>query len=586
MPNITILEKDLSIFNVLSDNDNIVYIPGFAITGTTEAPTLISSYKEFLEKYGENPPETYYASSVSNATDRMCTGWEFATQILAKGFRVLFQRLAPVIDSTKLLKAQTSIIDDSDETKTYKFGFREIYGGTFGNNLIISFVLNNAKSKLFLRVTNSKSGKILENLEICNVTVDSGTIKLKDGTTDIFSEPFANGIVSAVDSSNYIEFIIGTDYITNIADIKQYVAKEGNYIVSTFINPTGVTSNTRCSFTLGKTTTGFTTVEGRDYTWNDAIVEISTEGSTAFGDNIKAKLNIISDTLLYDVKFVTLGEISIDGSTIETADGENLYNVVTGFCATRGDCVAILNPGYGENASNVSNNFNSLSGTATSYASVFAPWCLYGLYNSNVRWCPPALVFLSALADSVARNNPVYLPPAGINRALISGIVKTEYPVGSTILNDWQNKDKPNNINPIMYLNNYGYAIFGQRTLYDVSEQVVGIRSALQELGVRLTVIELKKKIKEVATKLLFEYNNIHTWNEFKSGMYPLFQTMLNDGAIQEYEIIMDSSTVSPDDIDNNTIYGRIRVIPGRAVEDFVISFELYRSGVNFANEE
>jgi len=366
-------------------------------------------------------------------------------------------------------------------------------------------------------------------------------------------------------------------------------------------------------------------VFGKDYTVNDAITQlprytytedstthelIKSEETTTFDASANIKflcdtlvygLNIISDIILYDVKFVTNGAIPIgasadkDGGPISTGlvptipdeNGVSYNQIVANFCKTRGECLAVLNPGIGEtDPQGVPDSFLDVAGVPASYTAAYAPWCVMTLFNGYQKWCPPSLIFLDALAESVLAGNPVYLPPAGVNRASLPKVVEPEYKIGSTILNDWQDKNQLRNINPIMNLNTYGYVIFGQRTLYDVSDAVTSYRSALQELGVRLVTIELKKKIRQVATGLIFQYNNIHTWNEFKAGLKPLMEKMLCEGALQRYQIIMDETTTSTDDIDDNIIRGTVKIVPGRAAEDFIISFELYRSNVTFDDEE
>lgn len=666
MPSVVINEKDYSIFNIYANNDNIVWIPGFAITGPYDEPVLLNSPLDLINTFGDTAPATQYASGATSATYRMATGYEFASQMLNKGFRVLFQRIAPytvvdgalVLDTTKLKSAGIEIADTNfvaSGTTPTKFKIVARDGGTYGNRLNVVFTMNVNQNKLYLKVTDTTTNTVLEYKEICSAKFKSGT-----NTVDpSYILGFAKGFVSAIDSSDYITLESGTGYVSDVTSINNYikthisgttgtftqnddgtlsysdndlsnanlqgVTADGNTINlfdAVLINPQSIAptattvTNVRSSLNIskgivkGKTfvntekinvwDSDSSTVKtedkivatdvivGKDFTYNEAVDESYI---TTFADTLKVKLDIISDTILYDVKFITLGGIAVPSSltTSATFGSQKLYSILAGFCATRGDCVAILEPNYGENAGQVQEIFNSansgIGGTSASYASAFAPWGAYNLYNGNTVWSAPSMIFLSALADSVSSGNPVYLPPAGVNRASLPDLVTTEYRIGSTILNMWQNKDRPDNINPIMGLNNYGYVIFGQRTLYDVSDTVVGMRSALQELGVRLAVIELKKKIKQVATGLLFEYNNIHTWNEFKAGMYPMLTTMVNNGAVQAYQIIMDGTSTTPDDIDNNIIRGTIRIVPGRAVEDFIITFELYRSGVTFTND-
>ena len=714
MPSVVINEKDYSVFNIYTNNDNIVWIPGFAITGPYDEPVLLNSPLDLINTFGDVAPATQYASGATSATYKLATGYEFASQMLNKGFRVLFQRIAPyklaedydttgsyttgdevyyngkyykcketespitgawdsskwtetteptgttlIVDETKLKSAGITISDinfknSGDSEKKFKIKSRDL--GTYGNRINVVFTMNVNQNRLYLKVIDVNTDTVLEYKEICSAKFKTGT----NAIDPTYILGFAKGFIGAIDSSDYVELESGSGYLSDVTSINNYITTHISGITGTFtqnddgtltysgndlsnanlqgvtsssstvnlfdavlvnpnsVAPTGTTVqnirrilNISEGIIIGKKITDTEKINvwddeavnpvvptdkvvvtdvtvGKDFTYNEAV---SDDYIKTLADTIAVKLELASDTILYDVKFVTLGNIAVP-SSLETHlsfGGTTIYSTLAGFCARRGDCVALLEPDYGTEAREVQPKFSSpeskIGGVSASYASAFAPWGAYNLYNGNTVWSAPSMIFLSALADSVGKGNPVYLPPAGVNRASLPDLVTTEYRIGSTILNMWQNKDRPDNINPIMNLNNYGYVIFGQRTLYDVSDTVVGMRSALQELGVRLAVIELKKKIKQVATGLLFEYNNIHTWNEFKAGIYPMLNAMVTNGAVQAYQVVMDGTTTTPDDIDNNVIRGIIRIVPGRAVEDFIITFELYRSGVTFTND-
>jgi len=719
MPRVIINEKDLSVFNIYLDNDNIVWIPGFSITGPYEAPRLLNSHSDLASIFGDRPPAESYPTSATINTYKLCTGWDFAAQMLRKGFRVLFQRIVPYkyddvnheltydVDDEKLVSSASEITQNTLETTTtytyteveaggepvegtqyytadtehpgqyneveipanpipsdpkyytrsestvttpvadFVIGFKEKYGGTFGNRLAIIFTVNVNVNKLYYKLIDTRTLEVLEYVEICEAKFNSTT-----GIDAKYLLKFAKGFCEAIGSSKYIELETGEKNLSDVASFNAYIintltsttgtfendsaetgeikyirnpeldpsvpddisisAEHPNYLIDeVLVNPkygtgTGVLTKTavRSNIVLGddKVTTGegnevilpetenenvvVAGVMGKDYTINDALdTTTDPDAFVILADTITRGLDNIKDKILFDVKYVTLGNIYTTSYLINS-NGTSVYNACADLCAFRGDCVAILNPDYRKESVNVKQDFKSIGGKPSSYASVFAPWAVMSIYNGDRQWCSPAMVFLTALAESVENGNPVYLPPAGVNRASLPDVYKTEYMIGSTLLDTWQNRDVPTNINPVMFLNNYGYVIFGQRTLYDTSDQLVGTRSALQELGVRLVVLECKKEIRRVAIGLLFEYNNVHTWNEFKAGLRPMFSEMLDNGALQEYQIIMDETTNDADDIDNNTLRGVIKIVPGRAVEDVIISFELYRSGVTFADEE
>jgi phage tail sheath protein FI len=197
---------------------------------------------------------------------------------------------------------------------------------------------------------------------------------------------------------------------------------------------------------------------------------------------------------------------------------------------------------------------------------------------------PPSFVFLVTLARYISSGGKLWFVPAGIKRASVSDATAAEYIIGGTTLDKWQNNN-PQYINPIMPIRSYGFVIFGQRTLYKNVEGATSKRSALQELGVRITANEIKRYIKSICTLLTFDGNNVHTWNEFNGQLDPLLSQMKADGGINDYQILMDSNTTSAQNIADNVIHGIVRISVARAAEDFEIDFELNDSSVVYIEE-
>jgi hypothetical protein len=135
-----------------------------------------------------------------------------------------------------------------------------------------------------------------------------------------------------------------------------------------------------------------------------------------------------------------------------------------------------------------------------------------------------------------------------------------------------------------MKIHNYGYVIFGQRTLYAsvggavANEEV----SALQELSVRLVANEIKRNIYNISMYLSFDQNNLHTWNAFRARLEPELDKMKINNGITDYKVVM----VDPINTDSRAIHGLVKVSITHAAEDFVIDFQLEQSSVVFNEEE
>jgi hypothetical protein len=53
---------------------------------------------------------------------------------------------------------------------------------------------------------------------------------------------------------------------------------------------------------------------------------------------------------------------------------------------------------------------------------------------------------------------------------------------------------------------------------------------------------------------------------------------------IDDFRLILDESTTTPDLIDRNIIYAKVLIKPTRTAEFFAIDFSIARSGASFAD--
>lgn len=506
MPSINIKEVDYTVVSSSENNtDNIVFIPGPAITGPANEPTLCNSYNEFVTKFGPAPV-------VQNNTG---TAWDMAANLLVRGFSVLYERIVPSSGVAQASANLTGILvgEEEAESEVTIGTVKEIYGGTFGNDL--SYRIVKTSNAVYFRVYTGDSHRQLENVWLYNVGATEAADK----------EAFINAIGSKL-TTQYVE--------VTLTDPAVAFSKVNYNSASSFVPLAGGTDAP------------------------DSAIKALVPG-------VYAEL---VDKYLYDVKFITSGTYT---DPANTTNGINVAMIA--LAQARGDCIAFVDVPFGTASSNV---YSYYSGS-TSYAAAYAPWALINLETGNAKWMPPSFIFLYTLARSIASGNKIWDVPAGVNRATVSEIVKPEYEIGAGILNTWQN-DSGICINPIMKIRQYGYVIYGQRTLMNNG----GIQSVLQEVGIRIIANEIKKLIANAAVSLTFERNTVHTWNAFNAKIDPTLAEMKNYGGIVDYKVIMDATTTYPMDVSENKIKGVVKVSIARAAEDFEIGFELHDSSVTF----
>jgi len=216
----------------------------------------------------------------------------------------------------------------------------------------------------------------------------------------------------------------------------------------------------------------------------------------------------------------------------------------------------------------ISNTISDFSarGLNTSFAAAYFPdVTVQSPDSANTVSVPPSAAVFSAYA-----KNDTYAPwyaPAGTTRGAIPAIdLASPLSETSAELGNLYDAD----INPIVRLNAGGQTVvWGQKTLLQTA-------SSLDRVNVRRLLIDLRRKVRAVANSLLFEPNTQATLARFNSLVNPIMQDAQSRFGVTRYKVVIDTSTTTQADIDNNTIRGKIFLQPVRTAEfisiDFVVS--------------
>ena len=218
-----------------------------------------------------------------------------------------------------------------------------------------------------------------------------------------------------------------------------------------------------------------------------------------------------------------------------------------------------------------SRNLNS------SYGCAYYPWLrARDTINGAFIWVPPSVAAIGTFSSS-QRKTQVWFAPAGFNRGGL-----TEGSAGIPVVDvahQLRRKDRDDlyasNVNPIAKFPNEGIVIFGQKTL-----QVTP--SALDRINVRRLMIFVKKRISQIASRLLFDPNVQQTWLRFKGQVDPFLANVKTNFGLSDYKVILDDTTTTPDLVDQNIMYAKIFLKPTRAIEYIAIDFNITRTGASF----
>jgi hypothetical protein len=187
---------------------------------------------------------------------------------------------------------------------------------------------------------------------------------------------------------------------------------------------------------------------------------------------------------------------------------------------------------------------------------------------------PASVGVLGALAYTDRTAQP-FFAPAGLTRGGLSQFGIKDV----TDRLEFKDRDRlyEARINPIGYFTREGVVVFGQKTLQ-------ARPSALDRVNVRRLLIKAKKEIMAVARNLVFEPNNTNTWGSFVRQVNPILEGYRRAQGIERFRVVMDSTTTTPQLIDQNAIYGKIFLQPTKTAEFIAVDFIVSNAGVSFGS--
>jgi hypothetical protein len=456
MAKITISEKDISKIPSNEVGNDVVYVPGYAVTGPANTPTLCRTLSEFQKIFGINPylfekTETYndvfapytgnsgannvsnnYLTRLSTGDYNFClknsveTSYVYAVELLSKGMPIIFER---VVDDS-LLKAHADLVD-STGNKILRVVAK--YPGRYGQS--ISYILEKDSANYKLTITQDSSFKNSNENDV---------IYLSKPSTEPYTislDPYSSNYFENV---NYgmVDIIKGENFNQNSTLVESSKTEDG-LIVETYL-----------------TNTFSDTV---DFSLN-----------TFYGKLESSVYSKLEDKNEYAIKYLTSGGYPnyFESSKLNTGK-ESISKTMAQVATKRSDCIAILDYIKNDNDVNLTNLKTSIqldidnSNVQTKdfnfeqiykYAVMFAP---YGKYKSNVLGgtyiLPASFAYLNTLAESL-KTNPSWYAVAGITRGIVSNLEELVPNMTGAMADDLQ----PSTgvcINPILNIKPYGYTI-------------------------------------------------------------------------------------------------------------------------------
>jgi hypothetical protein len=209
------------------------------------------------------------------------------------------------------------------------------------------------------------------------------------------------------------------------------------------------------------------------------------------------------------------------------------------------------------------------TGIDSNYTATYYPWILVrDTVNNTQIYLPPT----GEVCRNLALTDNISFPwfaSAGYTRGLVNSIKARQKLTQTDRDTLYQGR-----INPIATFSDVGTVIWGNKTL-----QVAD--TALNRLNVRRLLLQARKLISAVAVRLLFEQNDQIVRQQFLDSVNPILDSIRRDRGLYDFRVTVSSS---PEDLDRNTLTGKIYLKPTKALEFIDIEFFITPTGASFEN--
>jgi phage tail sheath protein FI len=518
-------------------------IVGPTVKGPVNIPTLVTSYSDYLNKFGG----TFVSGGTTNEYLTSISAYNYFQQGGASLLvtRAVSGAFSPATSSA-ILSYNTSA---SFILETLSAGAIQNSTSTVGTNGILP---SGSADNVRFEIVGSSTGSGVFSLLIRQGNDTDNSKIILEAWNNLSLDP---------NQSNYIEAVIGNQSVdisqgyTNVSGdyanksryvrVKQVLTSSVNYFDN---NGTPVSSLT------GSVPTAQTGSFGSATGTNTSIFGLVP-------DNYTSSLNLLANQDEFKFNVIT-----IPGQT--TTSGSAAITRLISLAQDRGDVISIIDvTNKGESVATAVANALSYD---NSYAAAYYPWVQVNAPNTGkLTWVPPSTIIPSVFAYNDRVSAP-WFAPAGFTRGGLS-VIQAERKLSPS------DRDTlyVGNVNSIATFPGQGVVAYGQKTLQKKA-------SALDRINVRRLLIELKSYIGQIANTLVFEQNTNSTRNRFLSQVNPYLDSIQQRQGLYAYKVVMDDTNNTADVIDRNQLVGQIFIQPTKTAEFIILDFNVTPTGASF----
>jgi hypothetical protein len=542
-------------------------IVGPTVLGQPLVPTYVTSYSEFVSKFGETfKSGSYY--------------YEYLTSLAAKDY---FNNGGQTLLVTKVISGSGNVstyanatVRSVENATSTSFQLETIAWGDQMNNTssIVSGALASGSSlNVRWEITNVNTGSGVFSLAVRAGNDNNAQPNYLETWPNLSLDPALPNFISRVigdlkpvykvdsDNTPYI------DYTGSYANASQYIRvrsittpqvdsidNNGNFKATQYSGSLPFIG----SGSFGGSFNGGVAATNLAQLMNENITATNVQGFDSA--SYTAAFNLLSNSDEYQFNVLLAPGVTLDNAASAT---------MISTCEGRGDAIAVVDCKlYGQVVTAAA---TAAAGQSSNYAATYWPWVqLFSSALGKAVWAPASTVMggVFAFNDQVGAE---WFAPAGLNRGGVPSVLRAERKLTQ---ND-RDVLYQANVNPLATFPGEGVVVFGQKTLQRRA-------TALDRVNVRRLLIALKGFIGQVANNLVFEQNTNVTRNRFLSQVNPYLESVVQRQGLYAYKVVMDETNNTPDVIDRNQLVGQIYIQPTKTAEFIILNFNVLPTGATF----
>jgi len=517
-------------------------IIGPTVLGPVRIPTLVTSYSDYLNKFG--------GSFISGGAS-----YEYLTSISAYNY---FQQGGTTLLVTRAVSgtfapATSSILSSGSATC---FTLQTLAQGV---------IMNSTGSETSSSLASGSSTNI--RWEVVNSNTSSGTFDLviRRGNDNANSKVILEqwlGLSLDPNSPKFISAVIGNQTVTTdngYTQISGDYTNKSRYVIVSSVSQTTPNYLDNNSLPVSAYTSSIPVVASGSF-GGGAGINCAVYGLS--NDNYTSSISLLNNKDEFKFNIITTpGVTATAGNAVITS--------LTNLAVNRGDCIAIVDmSALGDSVNTVISNATTID---SSYAATYYPWVQISAPNTGkLTWVPPSTIMPSVYAYNDRVGAP-WFAPAGFTRGGLS-VIQAERKLAPS------DRDAlyAGKVNSLATFPGQGVVAYGQKTLQKKA-------SALDRVNVRRLLIELKSYIGQVGNGLVFEQNTTATRNRFLRQVNPYLESVQQRQGLYSYKVVMDETNNTADVIDRNQLLGQIWLQPTKTAEFIILDFNVTPTGATFA---